>query len=91
MENKCVCCGAVIPEGRQVCPPCKRAEQAEKAFLQARAENKSLRQQQEATTLEQLVEKVCGSCGWDEGCPFADNCWRGHNGFADWLRKAVKK
>lgn len=24
MENTCVCCGAVIPEGRQVCPRCER-------------------------------------------------------------------
>lgn len=23
MEDKCVCCGAVIPEGRQVCPNCE--------------------------------------------------------------------
>ena len=23
-ENRCVCCGAVIPEGRQVCPTCER-------------------------------------------------------------------
>ena len=23
MDNKCVCCGAVIPEGRQVCPSCE--------------------------------------------------------------------
>jgi hypothetical protein len=22
--EKCVCCGAVIPEGRQVCPKCER-------------------------------------------------------------------
>ena len=22
MEDKCVCCGAVIPEGTQVCPNC---------------------------------------------------------------------
>lgn len=21
--NRCVCCGAVIPEGRMVCPPCE--------------------------------------------------------------------
>lgn len=21
-ENLCVCCGAVIPEGRQICPAC---------------------------------------------------------------------
>ena len=24
MENRCVCCGAIIPEGRQVCPKCER-------------------------------------------------------------------
>ena len=23
MEDRCVCCGAVIPEGRQVCPACE--------------------------------------------------------------------
>ena len=23
MTEKCVCCGAVIPEGRQVCPSCQ--------------------------------------------------------------------
>jgi len=22
-ENRCICCGAVIPEGRQVCPNCE--------------------------------------------------------------------
>ena len=22
MEDRCICCGAVIPEGRQVCPNC---------------------------------------------------------------------
>ena len=23
MDDRCVCCGAVIPEGRQVCPSCE--------------------------------------------------------------------
>lgn len=23
MDNTCVCCGALIPEGRQVCPQCE--------------------------------------------------------------------
>ena len=23
-ENRCVCCGEVIPEGRQVCPQCEK-------------------------------------------------------------------
>lgn len=24
MENRCVCCGVVIPEGRLVCPKCEK-------------------------------------------------------------------
>lgn len=34
MSNNCVCCGAVIPEGRQVCPGCEqdRNERFEHAF-----------------------------------------------------------
>ena len=23
MENSCVCCGAVVPEGRMLCPNCE--------------------------------------------------------------------
>lgn len=23
-DNRCVCCGVVIPEGRQVCPNCEK-------------------------------------------------------------------
>lgn len=23
-DNRCVCCGAIIPEGRQVCPSCEK-------------------------------------------------------------------
>ena len=26
-ENRCVCCGTIIPEGLQVCPTCERKEQ----------------------------------------------------------------
>lgn len=31
MENCCVCCGAIIPEGRMVCPICEMdADEADK-------------------------------------------------------------
>ena len=23
MDNTCICCGAIIPEGRQICPQCE--------------------------------------------------------------------
>lgn len=26
MEDRCVCCGAIIPEGRQVCEDCERGK-----------------------------------------------------------------
>ena len=35
-ENRCVCCGAVIPEGRMVCPDCERKAEQE----QPRSEGK---------------------------------------------------
>jgi len=25
-ENTCVCCGAQIPEGRQICPKCEKED-----------------------------------------------------------------
>ena len=31
--NTCVCCGVVIPEGRQVCPQCETWSVAPDAFL----------------------------------------------------------
>lgn len=26
MENRCICCGEIIPEGRQICPCCEKNE-----------------------------------------------------------------
>lgn len=31
MENRCVCCGAVVPEGRMLCPNCE-AEKRDNAY-----------------------------------------------------------
>lgn len=31
MDNCCVCCGAVIPEGRMVCPICEKEADEGKA------------------------------------------------------------
>lgn len=28
-ENRCICCGAVIPEGMQVCPECREKQEGE--------------------------------------------------------------
>lgn len=26
MENRCIICGAIIPEGRQICPNCEKGK-----------------------------------------------------------------
>lgn len=26
MDNRCICCGEIIPEGRQVCPVCEKVK-----------------------------------------------------------------
>ena len=28
MEDRCVCCGAIVPEGRMVCPQCETTAEA---------------------------------------------------------------
>lgn len=33
MEDKCVCCGEVIPEGRQVCPQCETKARKEDDYM----------------------------------------------------------
>lgn len=30
MEDRCVCCGAIVPEGRMVCPMCEKEADAKK-------------------------------------------------------------
>ena len=37
-EERCVCCGAIIPEGRMVCPECER-KAAENETEQPRGED----------------------------------------------------
>ncbi len=39
MEERCVCCGDIIPEGRQVCPACwdRSAPRAERAQTELKA------------------------------------------------------
>lgn len=45
MEDRCVSCGAIIPEGRQVCKDCERGETKLKPcpFCGNKAKNKKFR------------------------------------------------
>ena len=42
MDNRCVCCGAVVPEGRMVCPQCER--KTEQIMAERRREKPPVRQ-----------------------------------------------
>lgn len=33
MDNRCVCCGEEIPEGRQVCPRCEKETDSQKGIV----------------------------------------------------------
>ncbi len=44
MENKCVICGAVIPEGRQVCPFCEKGEESPELRKRTIAHKRQIRQ-----------------------------------------------
>lgn len=39
MENRCVCCGEIIPEGRQVCPLCEEESHRQKKKIKKAGEH----------------------------------------------------
>ena len=67
MENKCVCCGADIPEGRLVCPNCESAKIKAYKALQKEYEKRARR-------LAEMQGENKGGCKWykDEFCVNAD-------------------
>lgn len=74
MTNKCVCCGADIPEGRQICPKCtERAGVRMRAYIELRRKYK-----ENMHKLNKLFGEMKGGCKWredgfcvNEDCPYA--------------------
>ena len=77
MENTCVCCGAVIPEGRQVCPKCEATRPTNYDRIKA-------------MDMKELAEficentKECGDCVGYDYCS-SDGCHA--NGMIKWMKK----
>lgn len=68
MEDRCICCGSVIPEGRQVCPNCLVARKkipTEKSAEQLIAEFDSKIIKIKAEAIQ--IKTPCLICG--EGVP----------------------
>lgn len=57
-ENRCVCCGAVIPEGRQCCPICvdKYMEQERRAVFKGVAVTKDGEMIDHSGTFEEMTK-----------------------------------
>ena len=72
MDNKCVCCGTLIPEGRQICPVCDEAmktdsftvdDRIDQAYRQGYANGtKELAEVKRLLASAYEVIKACGSC-----------------------------
>ena len=75
MVEKCVCCGAIIPEGRQVCPSCEEKENrlidpsvlirdltAMKSVYDAIALDGIIKALKEAPAVDAVEVVRCGKC-----------------------------
>lgn len=83
MEDRCVCCGAVIPEGTMVCPSCFVNQE----HIQTNYDRIV------AMSLTELAEFICENRTDCCGCAGYDYCVRGAghaNGLIDWLKKEVQ-
>lgn len=47
-ENRCVCCGAIIPEGKQICYSCEIQEYEDIAQMKAIKEQREKRERKKA-------------------------------------------
>lgn len=54
MEERCICCGEIIPEGRQVCPVCEA--KADSAYLILEKE-----QGHDNSTTDKRCRHICGA------------------------------
>lgn len=68
MVDRCVCCGEIIPEGRQICPICekgtkKMAELKPCPFCGGKAIFKSTAIAKGGDSVGYDFEVVCGACG----------------------------
>lgn len=81
MEDRCVCCGAVIPEGWMVCPKCMvRPGHTNYDRIMA-------------MRLTELAEFICNNTKECGDCIGIDYCVgnAGHaNGLIEWLKKEVQ-
>lgn len=82
MEDRCVCCGEVIPEGSMVCPKC----------LVNRKNIQTNYERILAMSLTELAMFICENTEDCGSCKGFDYCGAGchANGLIKWLKKEVQ-
>ena len=82
MENRCVCCGSVIPEGTMICPKCFVARE----HIQTNYERII------SMNLVDLAVFICENTTECGGCKGFEYCEKGEhaNGMITWLKKEVQ-
>ena len=68
MENRCVCCGAVIPEGRMVCPVCEMGSDEILFVRPQEGENMKTGTGLAEYAIAQLGRPYCWGCMWRNEC-----------------------
>ena len=86
-DNTCICCGSLIPEGRQICKRCEEIHDEKQIAMiakpAARTNGDRIRQMTDEELAEMLFRDRCdmcahGACRLDDGCK---------EGVFEWLRK----
>lgn len=93
MDNTCVCCGRIIPEGRQICLHCGDYDDQQRfkpdALPIVRTNGDRIRSMVDDEDLLYAVGTNCNRCAYAEGrngeaC--GGHCWEGN---MEWLRSEV--
>lgn len=63
--DKCVVCGQLIPEGRQVCPNCKKYITNDIGFLEHQDDNNKPEASTKQTNIYLSSDIKCGKCGYE--------------------------
>lgn len=85
-ENRCIICGAVIPEGRMICPTCE-AECSSEEFEKALKELRQIADAEEAIArIKAIFDEIFRQ--WEE--TFGD-CWEQLQGYIFAIKEKIPK
>lgn len=84
-DNTCICCGKIIPEGRQICLNCERGDDMQTFGGKPKTNGDRIRSMTDEELIPVLHHYVC--IQFPQQCPYehCDDCVRA------WLRERVER